>query len=247
MPVASPPSIDRLRSGRGHGGPHPPGYGGGGDHSPGDGAPNYEHRLHRARLGLLLGLVSITLLFVTIPVILLLRQSSLVFDPQTHSYFHQWMPVTLPIRLLLWNTFVLLLSSLTVEMARRSSAQEILMAPVRAIAGIAPEQGLRVPWLGLTVILGLCFLTGQWIAWNAVRAHGFHLSTVGMSPFFYLLTGAHALHLAVGILVLLYAGIIALLHSSIEHRRIVIEIAAWYWHFMGVLWIYIFALLQFTH
>ena len=247
MPIASPPTIDRLRSGHGHGGPHPPGYGGGGDHSPGDGAPNYEHRLRRARLGLLLGVISITMLFVTITVILVLRHANLVFDPQSQSYIHQWNPILLPVHLLLWNTFVLILSSLTVEMARRSSAREILMAPVHEIAGIAPERGWRIPWLGLTVILGLCFLAGQWMAWNAVRVHGFHVSTAGMSPFFYLLTGAHAVHLAVGILVLLYAGTIALLHMSIEHRGIVIEIAASYWHFMGVLWIYIFALLQFAH
>lgn len=247
MPAASSPTVDRLKSGHGHGGPHPPAYGGGGDHGSGDGAPDYEHRLHRARLGLLLGVVSITMLFVTITVILLLRQSNIAFDPQTQSYVHQWTPVVLPIRLLLWNTLVLLLSSLTVEMARRSSAREILMAPVHEIAGIAPEKGWRMPWLALTVVLGLCFLVGQWMAWNAVRAHGFHISTVGMSPFFYLLTGAHALHLAVGILIIVYAGGATLLRSSLEHRRIVIEIAAWYWHFMGVLWIYIFALLQFGH
>lgn len=247
MPAASSPTVDRLKSGHGHGGPHPPAYGGGGGRDPGDGAPDYEHRLHRARLGLLLGVVSITGLFVTITVILFLRQSNIAFDSVTQSYVRIWKPVTLPVRLLLWNTLVLLVSSLTVEMARRSSAREILMAPVHAIAGIAPEKGWRIPWLALTVILGLCFLVGQWMAWVAVRAHGFHITTAGMSPFFYLLTGAHALHLAVGILVLFYAVVISLLRSSLEHRRIVIEIAAWYWHFMGVLWIYIFALLQFGH
>ena len=243
MPAAPPQTIDRLKSGHGHGGVHPPAYGGGGDRGPGDGAPDYENRLHRARLGLLLGVVSITLLFVTIPVILLLRQSHPAFDPQLHSYVPQWTPVVLPIRLLLWNTFVLLLSSLTVEMARRASAREILMAPVHQIAGIAPEKGWRIPWLALTVLLGLCFLAGQWMAWTAVQAH----ATSMMSPFFYLLTGAHAVHLAIGILVLLYAGVATFLRSSMEHRRIVIEIAAWYWHFMGVLWIYILALLQFGH
>lgn len=247
MPAASSPTVERLKSGRGHGGPHPPAYGGGGGRDSGDGAPDYEHRLHRARLGLLLGLVSITGLFVTITVILFLRQSNVAFDPQTRSYIHLWKPVVLPIRLLLWNTFVLLVSSLTVEVARRSSAREILMAPIHEIAGIAPDKGWRIPWLALTVILGGCFLVGQWMAWTAVRARGFHVSTVGMSPFFYLLTGAHALHLAVGMTALFYAGVISVLHRSLEHRRIVIEMTAWYWHFMGVLWIYIFALLQFGH
>ena len=247
MAAASPPSIDKLNSGRGHGGTHPPAYGGGGGRDPGDGAPDYEHRLHRARMGLLLGVFSISLLFVTIPVIVLLRESNPAFNPQTHSYVPQWAPVILPIRLLLWNTFFLLLSSVTVELARRSSAREILMAPLHEIAGIAPEREWRIPWLSLTVLLGLTFLIGQWMAWQAVRAHGLHNSIAGMNPFFYLLTGAHAMHLAVGILVLFYALVISVLRRSLEHRRIVIEITAWYWHFMGVLWIYIFAILQFGH
>jgi cytochrome c oxidase subunit III len=103
----------------------------------------------------------------------------------------------------------------------------------------------KVPWLGITVTLGLVFLAGQALAWQALGAHGFHVSTAGFSPFFYLLTGAHAAHLAVGILVLFYAGMVSWLHGSLEHRRIVVETAAWYWHFMGALWVYVFALLQF--
>jgi cytochrome c oxidase subunit 3 len=49
----------------------------------------------------------------------------------------------------------------------------------------------------------------------------------------------------VGILILLYAAVAALLHKSIEHKRIVVEVTRWYWHFMGVLWVYVFALLWF--
>ena len=74
----------------------------------------------------------------------------------------------------------------------------------------------------------------------------FRLASSASSSFVYILTASHALHLAGGIVVLLYAGIIALLRHPIEQRRIVIEIAARYWHFMSVLWAYIFALLQFA-
>jgi heme/copper-type cytochrome/quinol oxidase subunit 3 len=45
--------------------------------------------------------------------------------------------------------------------------------------------------------------------------------------------------------VLLYTGTTSLLHRPVEARRIVVDVAAWYWHFMALLWIYIFALLQF--
>lgn len=246
MGVQSPPVvIERPKLGQGWGGVHPPSVGGGGDNGPGDGYPDYGRRLHRARLALIFGLASITTLFVTLTAIFFLRQAAVVLDHETGQYVHVWGQIELPVRLLLWNTLVLLVSSVTMELARRSLAQEMVLAPVAGIAGIRLDRGSRVPWLAITVTLGLLFLGGQWMAWEAVRTHGFHVFSSGASPFFYLLTGAHAVHLSVGIMVLLYAGAISFLRRRIEHRRIVVEVASWYWHFMGVLWIYVFALLQF--
>jgi cytochrome c oxidase subunit 3 len=185
------------------------------------------------------------MLFVTMTVVFLLfRHGSLTLDESTGSYVRHWVAVALPVRLLLLNTIILLVSSFTIEMARRSLAREMVLAPVRSIAGIAFDRELRIPWLGITIALGLLFLFGQWAAWSLLQARGFHMFTGVPSPFFYILTGAHAVHLAGGLIVLFYAGIISLLQRRIEHRRIVIEVAAWYWHFMSVLWVYIFALLQ---
>lgn len=247
MPVVSPPiTIEKPKPGWGGGGVHPPAHGGGGDNGPGDGSSNYGRRLYRARLGLLLALISICILFVTMTVaFLLLRHGSVVLDARTGDYIRQWVPVSLPVRLLLLNTAVLLASSFSIEMARRAIAREMVLAPVRSIPGIALDGEIGIPWLAITVVLGLLFLGGQWAAWTAVQSRGFHMFSGVPSPFFYILTGAHAMHLAGGMTVLLYAGIISLFRRSIEHRRIVIEVSAWYWHFMSVLWIYIFALLQF--
>jgi cytochrome c oxidase subunit III len=249
MPVISPPIVveDRPRTGQGGGGVIPPAFRGGGDNGPGDGSDDYGRRLNRARLTLVLALTSISILFVTFTVIFVLRHGSVVLDRHTGIYVQNWVRVTLPLRLLLVNTFVLLLSSLSIEMARRSVRREMALAPLRGIPGIAldGDAGGGSLWIAITVALGLMFLGGQWLAWESLRSHGFHVDSGGSSPFVYLLTAAHALHLAGGILVLLYAGVIFLLHRAIEQRRIVVEIAAWYWHFMGVLWVYIFALLQF--
>ncbi len=247
MPVVPPPiAVEKPKSGNGGGGLHPPAHGGGGDNGPGDGSFDYGRRLYRARLGLLLAMVSICVLFVTITgVFFLLRRGSLMLDaPHTASYVRQWVPIELPVRLLMLNTAILLVSSFTIEMARRSISREMVLAPVRSIAGIAFDRELGIPWLGITILLGLLFLGGQWAAWSALESRGFHIFSGVPSPFFYILTGAHAAHLAVGLMVLFYTGVCSLLHRSIQHRRIVIEVAAWYWHFMSVLWIYIFALLQ---
>ena len=247
MPVISPPvPIEKSQPRNGAGGVHPPAHGGGGDNGPGDGSFDYGRRLRRARLGLLLALSSISILFVTMTVVfMLLRHGSGVFDLRSGYYVRQWVPFELPVRLLLLNTFVLLASSITIEFARRSLAREMVLEPVRTIPGITLDRERGIPWLGITIAFGMLFLLGQWAAWRALQGRGFHMFTGVPSPFFYILTGAHAIHLIVGLLVLSYAGVISWWHRNIQQRRIVIETAAWYWHFMGALWVYVFALLQF--
>lgn len=245
MPVISPPvPIEESKRHHGGGGVHPPTRGGGGDNGPGDGSFNYRRRLHRARLALLLALSSVSVLFVTLTVLfVLMRHGAGILDAHSGNFVREWIPIELPIGLLMLNTLVLLASSITLEMARRSVAREMVLAPVRSIPGIALDREFGIPWLSITIALGLLFLFGQWEAWRALEDQGFHIFSGVPSPFFFILTGAHAVHLAGGIVVLLYAGMISLVRRSIERRRIVIEVAAWYWHFMGVLWIYIFILL----
>jgi cytochrome c oxidase subunit 3 len=241
-----PVAIKKPDSGHGSGGVHPPSFGGG-DGERGDGFPDYGRRLNRARIGLLLTLVSISMIFITVTVaFVVLRHGTGVLNPRTNRYMREWVVVTLPIRLLVFNTFVLLVSSLTIEMARRGVAREMALAPVRSIPGIAIDRERTFPWLAATIMLGLVFLAGQWAAWQVMRSQGFHIFTGVPTPFFYVLTGTHAVHLLGGIVVLGYAGVIAWLNRPIEHRTIVLEVASWYWHFMGGLWIYVFGLLQFA-
>ena len=95
-------------------------------------------------------------------------------------------------------------------------------------------------------MLGGGFLTGQWIAWRLLAERGFYLASSASSSFVYLLTATHAIHLAGGMLVLLYAATVSLLHQPVGARRIVVDVTAWYWHFMFLLWVYIFALLWFV-
>ena len=120
------------------------------------------------------------------------------------------------------------------------------LAPVRSIPGVSLGEERSFPWLGVTVVLGVGFLAGQWMAWGELKARGFLVSTNPEVLLFTLLTAAHAVHLAGGIVALLWAGITSLQHRPIEGRRIVVDVTAWYWHFMAVLWIYVFALLAFT-
>ena len=228
------------------GGGTPPTYGGGGN---GDGGGNngsfdYGERLRRARLGLVLGLTAVVMLFVGFTSALLVRKGLPSFDAQTNTYARDWIAISLPWTLLWVNTAVLLLSSVTMEFARRAIARRAALAPVQSIPGVSLGDERRFPWLGATVVLGLGFLAGQLLVWRILHEHHVLVNTNPNSSFAYLLFATHAIHLMGGVIALIYAAAASwLLNKPIEAQRIVVDVAAWYWHFMALLWIYILVLL----
>lgn len=239
------PSAPIGQLGRGGSVPRPPdGRDGGGARD--SGVPNYGARLRRARLGLICGIATVGMVFVSLTSALIVRRGLPTFDDATRTYLRDWGGVQLPWQLLAVNTVILLISSLTIEFARRQMARRAALVPVESIPGVSLGEERSFPWLGITVVLGLAFLVGQGMAWGELRARGFLVNTNPDSSFIYLLTGAHALHLAGGVIALMWASAASLLHKPVEDRRIVVDVAGWYWHFMAVLWIYVFALLGFA-
>jgi cytochrome c oxidase subunit III len=243
-------SIRAPRTSQGGGGRGPtarwPGGGDGGGGRGGDDQPSYSERLRRYRLGVLLALSSVVMLFVSFTTAYVVRKAGAVWDPAHNDYVSNWAPLALPIRILLVTTFILLLSSFTLEIARRRAAEDVALAPIVDIPGIRVSISRALPWVWTTVVLGLAFLAGQAYAWHVLRLENITFATSSSSSFFFILTGVHAVHLIGGILALFYAGLTSWLRRPPEIRRIVIDVTAWYWHFMGALWIYIFALLYFA-
>jgi cytochrome c oxidase subunit 3 len=186
------------------------------------------------------------MLFVSFTSAYIVRQGLPTLDEHTQTYVRDWISVSLPLTLLLVNTLLLLVSSITVELARRQITRQAALAPVKSIPGVSVGDERGFPWLNITIVLGFGFLFGQWMAWRELADRGFYLATSTSGAFFYVLTGAHAIHLVGGLIALLVSAITALMHRPVESRRIVVDVTAWYWHFMAVLWIYIFALLWFA-
>jgi cytochrome c oxidase subunit 3 len=197
-------------------------------------------------MGLAIALTPVIMLFVSFSAAFVARRLFASPDSGTASQFQRWISVPLSWTLLLLNTFVLVLSGVTIELARRHVTRQLALAPVRTIPGVSLGRERRFPWLGFTIALGLLFLLGQLRAWNQLEAHPVVVSSTPSISFFYLLTGMHAVHLAGGILALLYAGLAALRQFSVERQRIIIDVTAWYWHFMTGLWVYVLLLLAVT-
>jgi cytochrome c oxidase subunit 3 len=142
-----------------------------------------------------------------------------------------WHHLTLP-QVLYWNTLVLLASSVTLEFARRRVA--VFMGGPKT-SDLSPAR-----WLYVTSLLGVVFVAGQYAAWLQLRSEGLYLATNPNSSFFYLLTAVHALHVLGGLAGLTY--VIRKLHKTVL-RRSTLDSFSYYWHFMGILWVYLLLLL----
>jgi cytochrome c oxidase subunit 3 len=231
----------------------PPRTGGGDDGRGRDGGdfmpnsiPNYGERLRRARMGLAVAMTPIVMLFISFTAVYLIRRGFLSLDLSNTDYLQTWIPVRLPWTLLLANTAVLIASSITIDLARREITREAALAPVQSMPGISLGDERRFPWLALTAVLGLLFLAGQLFVWSKLSSGGFHLTGGTSSSFVYILTAMHGLHLAGGVLALVFANVASALHRPVETRRIVIDVTSWYWHCMTALWIYILVLFSFA-
>src|SRR5438445_3116362 len=170
-------TIKDPKSGHGGGVVHPPISGGGDDSRGGNGSPDYGQRLRRARLGLLVALAPIIMLFVSFTSAYIVRQGLPTLDERTGTYVRDWLQVNLPTALLLVNTLLLIVSSITMELSRRKITREVALAPVKSIPGVSVEEGRGFPWLGSTVVVGVAFIIGQWMAWRELAARGFFLAT----------------------------------------------------------------------
>jgi cytochrome c oxidase subunit 3 len=177
-----------------------------------------------SRSGIWVAIFAITMSFVALTSALFVREGSA----------GDWQHIALP-SILYANTLVLLLSSFTVEMARRAFAVGVVVEGRPA--------NLALAWLVVTFALGLLFVAGQYEAWRQLAAQGLFLATNPNSSFFYVFTGMHILHLLGGVAALVYL-IGQLAGSYTAFRRIAFANTATYWHFMGALWLYLLLVLR---
>ena len=251
MPATFTPSKIEVEKRHAGGGARPPADrkptgGGGGD---GDnwndrraGHRGPREALTKYRLGLFFALAGDLMFFVAMISAFFVRQASGHFDASEH-WITDWRPVLLPP--ILWvNTFVLVLSSVTVEMARRRLFYEPDV--IEEWFGMGrPAARHAGAWLAATILLGSLFLAGQVVAWQQLALTGAYFASNPSSHFFYLITATHAAHLLLGLVGLITAAVALIAGRNLQMRQILMDTCAWYWHVMGVLWLFLFGLLEF--
>ena len=124
------------------------------------------------------------------------------------------------------SSFVLLASSLTMVLA--------LAAIQRG------DQGQLRVWLLATALLGATFVGGQVFEFTTFAHEGLTLTTNLFSTTFYVLTGFHGTHVAVGILMLLTVLALSFAGRLPSERAMTVELVGLYWHFVDIVWIVIF-------
>jgi cytochrome c oxidase subunit III len=179
---------------------------------------------NRYRLGIWVALASILMMFTSLSSAYVVRA----------GVSNDWYPLAVP-QILYLSTALIVISSGTLELARRKLKSSVIDGYSR--------------WLVITALLGVAFLVSQLLAWRQLAGRGIYVASNPHSSFFYLLTAAHAVHLLGGLVALIYLVVRArqvLGATAVDaKRRAIADAVSIYWHFMDVLWIYLFVLLFF--
>jgi cytochrome c oxidase subunit 3 len=175
------------------------------------------------RTGIWVGLSAVAMMFAALTSALYVREGAAT----------DWHHIPLP-SILWFNTLALILSSLTLEVARRR---------VGAFKrGVDASRSASLVWLNGTLVLGLVFVVGQYLAWLKLRSEGLYLPTNPNSSFFYVLTAVHVIHVVGGL-----GGLIRVILKFVvpawSLRRSTLDATSYYWHFMGILWVYLMFIL----
>jgi cytochrome c oxidase subunit III len=153
-------------------------------------------------------------------VFMLIAGAVVLFTTFTASYLVRresadWARTPIP-PVVWWNTALIALSSVTMEVARRRRSG---------------------PWMEATGTLAVIFGFGQILAWLKLREQGAFLASNPHASFFYVLTLVHAFHLA--------AGLATLAWAIPRARTAQLGLVAAWWHFVGAAWVWVAILLAF--
>jgi len=142
------------------------------------------------------------------------------------------------------NTIILLVSSMTIAMSTSSLQKK--------------NKGLTILLLEITVILALIFLINKYFEWGVKFDHGIwpgspHLindlshGEILFFGLYFIMTGLHAIHIIVGMIIILVALKRVKSGTVNENRPSLLENAGLYWHLVDLIWIFLFPLFYLIH
>ena len=126
------------------------------------------------------------------------------------------------------SSFILLMSSLTMVLAHHSWERK-------------DSRQMRI-WLLATAGLGMVFLAGQVYEFTEFVHKGLTVSTSPFGSSFFVLTGFHGAHVAVGVVMLLATAFMSFAGRLRTDEGMNVELVGLYWHFVDIVWILLFTI-----
>ena len=177
--------------------------------------------MHPKKFAMWLFIVSVVMIFAGLTSAFIVRQSE-----------GNWLQYDLP-NIFWFTSGIIILSSAfmywSVRSAKKDQLDQLKMA------------------LGVTTVLGVLFLIGQWYSWVALVDMDVYFVGNPAGSFLYVLTGLHAIHLISGVIFLIIVLISSFKYRIHSKSLTQLEICATYWHFLGGLWLYLFMFLLINH
>jgi cytochrome c oxidase subunit 3 len=109
------------------------------------------------------------------------------------------------------------------------------------------KKGYQISML-TSSLLGTLFIALQYLGWKGLINIGVYVGgslSNASGSFFYVLSGAHALHIIGGLLIMYWMTIKAFVRKKNLQSKLGMELISIYWHFVDILWVYLFAMLLF--
>jgi cytochrome c oxidase subunit III len=136
-----------------------------------------------------------------------------------------WIGFSMP--MIFWySTAVMLLSSVVMQLALGAFKNR--------------DMGKYRNYIAVTTGLGILFIVLQVIGYWQLNRAGVKVEGSGSGVFFIIIFGLHALHVLGGLITLLVLWLRAMSSRVRSYNSVPLEVAATYWHFVDVLWIYLF-------
>jgi cytochrome c oxidase subunit 3 len=125
-----------------------------------------------------------------------------------------------------YSTTVILISSLTMQLSLKSFRERSMIKYKKLI--------------GVTACLGLVFMLLQFVGFRHLWINGMVLKGSGAAQFLYIIAGLHALHVLGGVIALLTLFVRSGNARIKSYNAVPVEVVSTYWHFVDILWIYLF-------
>ena len=180
-----------------------------------------KNKIHPQKMYLYAGLGSIVMMFAGLTSAYIVKKSQ-----------SNWLDFELP-KVFFIATVVILLSSFTMQMAVKK-AKEGLQNPYRG-------------FLSLTAILGVVFMILQVQGFMAIQANNIALMgprSNSAASFLFVITFLHLLHVLGGVLALIGVSFKSFSAKNNTENTLPVELLSTYWHFVDILWIYLFVFLH---